>query len=91
MRDRLDHRLTQRHVFDYLDGELGERRQRRLRGHADLCRDCGATLRTLTILLWELRELSAPEREMSVVPGVLRRLRQEPALPWQLRCGHSRP
>ncbi|MCA1680042.1 MAG: zf-HC2 domain-containing protein [Actinobacteria bacterium] len=89
IRDDLDHRFTRRRVFDYLDGELSERRSRRVRDHAGRCPDCGVTLRALTILLWELRELSAPEPRQSVVAGVLRRLRQAQALPRQRRYGHS--
>jgi anti-sigma factor RsiW len=81
IRERLDHRFTQRRASDYLDGELSERQRRRLQAHATLCPDCGPMLRTLTIMLWELRELGRREPEVTVVPQVVDRLRSEPGLP----------
>ncbi len=80
IRKRSDHRWTQRRVSDYLDGELSPRQRRRLLAHAELCPDCGPMLRTLTVLLWELRELGR-QPQVTVVPGVVERLRQEPTLP----------
>jgi anti-sigma factor RsiW len=76
-RARLDHRWTQRSASRYLDGELGARQRRRLEAHAELCPDCGRLLRTLTLMLWELRELGRPAEHDSVAPGVVDRLRDE--------------
>jgi anti-sigma factor RsiW len=78
---RSDHRWTQRRVSDYFDGELSESQRRRLLAHAELCPECGPMLRTLAIMLWELRELRRRAPEVSVVPRVLERLRHEPPLP----------
>jgi Putative zinc-finger len=79
MRDKRDHRWSQRHVSDYIDGELATRQQRRLEAHARLCPDCGRLRRSLTILVWELRELgSVRSTGTRVADGVIKRLRSEP-------------
>jgi anti-sigma factor RsiW len=80
IRERLDHRFAQRRVSDFLDGELSERHRRRLQAHAELCPDCGPKLRTLTILLWELRELSRPPAAVAIAPRVVERVRREATL-----------
>jgi anti-sigma factor RsiW len=76
-RTRLHHRWTQRKASAYLDGELSARQRRRLEAHAELCLDCGRLLRTLTLLLWELRELARPAPREPVAPAVIERLRGE--------------
>ena len=79
LRDRRDHRWSQRHMSDYVDGELAPRQQRRLEAHAQLCPDCGRLRRSLTILVWELRELGRVRSTGTTVPGgVIERLRSEP-------------
>ena len=82
MRDRRDHRWSQRHMSDYIDGELAPRQQRRLEAHAQLCPDCGRLRRSLTILVWELRELGRVRSTgTTVAGGVIERLRSEPFPP----------
>jgi hypothetical protein len=79
IRDRRDHGWSQRRMSDYVDGELAPRQQRRLEAHARLCPDCGRLRRSLTILVWELRELGCARRiGTRVAPGVIERLRSEP-------------
>jgi hypothetical protein len=79
MRDRRDHRWSDRHMSDYIDGELAPRQQRRLEAHARLCPDCGRLRRSLTVLVWELRELGRVRSSgPTVVGGVIERLRREP-------------
>lgn len=79
MRDKRDHRWSQRRVSDYIDGELAPRQQRRLEAHARLCPDCGRLRRSLTVLVWELRELGRVRSTgMTVAGGVIERLRSEP-------------
>jgi hypothetical protein len=79
IRNRRDHRWSQRHVSDYVDGELAPRQQRRLEAHTRLCPDCGRLRRSLTVLVWELRELGRVRSTGTVViGGVIERLRSEP-------------
>jgi Putative zinc-finger len=66
-------------MSDYIDGELTPRQQRRLEAHTRLCPDCGPFRRSLTILVWELRELGRSRPTgATVAPGVIERLRSEP-------------
>jgi Putative zinc-finger len=66
-------------MSDYIDGELAPRQQRRLEAHARLCPDCGRLRRSLTILVWELRELGRVRSTgTTVAAGVIERLRSEP-------------
>ena len=79
MRARRDHRWSQRHMSDYIDGELAPRQRRRLEAHARLCPECGPLRRTLTVLVWELRELGRSRPTgTTVADGVIERLRGEP-------------
>jgi hypothetical protein len=69
-------------MSDYLDGDLSPRGQRRLEAHARLCPDCGRLRRTLTVLVWELRELGRRRPPGTTVAGdVIERLRSEPPPP----------
>jgi hypothetical protein len=78
MRARRDHRWSQRHMSDYIDGELTPRQRRRLEAHARLCPECGPLRRTLTVLVWELRELGRSRPTgTTVADGVIERLRSE--------------
>ena len=66
-------------MSDYIDGELAPRQQRRLEAHARLCPDCGRLRRSLTILVWELRELGRVRSTgRTVAGGVIERVRSEP-------------
>jgi hypothetical protein len=79
MRDRRNHRWSQRHMSDYVDGDLAPRLQHRLEAHARLCPDCGRLRRSLTVLVRELREVGRLHaRENTVAGGVINRLRSEP-------------
>jgi anti-sigma factor RsiW len=51
LKEKRDHRWSQRHVHDYLDGELDRAGRARLERHARLCPECGAMLRTFIALL----------------------------------------
>jgi anti-sigma factor RsiW len=82
MRKARDHRWSQRHISDYLDGELAPRQRRRLEAHARLCPDCGRLRRSLTVLTWELRQLGRGRPADTTVAGrVVERLRSEPLPP----------
>jgi hypothetical protein len=79
MRGKRDHRWSERHMSDYIDGELAPRQQRRLEAHARLCPDCGRLRRSLTVLVWELLEHGRVRSTgTTVVGGVVERLRREP-------------
>ena len=78
IRDELEHRWSKPHMHYYLDDELSERERRRLLRHADLCPECGPMLRSLVLLLFELRELGRPEPPDKVAPAVIERIRREP-------------
>jgi anti-sigma factor RsiW len=77
IKEKLDHRWALRRMFDYIDGDLTPRQQRRLEAHARLCPECGPLRRALTVLVWELRELGRRRRTSSVSAGVIERLRGE--------------
>ena len=78
IRGKLEHRWARRHLPDYLDGALSEGELGRLLRHADLCPECGPMLRTLVVLLWELRELGQQRPRVTVAGGVIQRIRAEP-------------
>jgi anti-sigma factor RsiW len=71
-----DHRWTQEHLSDYLDGDLREPERDRVEHHAHLCPECRRVLATLRRTLHELMELGGPPGE-SIAPGVIDRLRRE--------------
>ena len=77
LRQRLDHRWSQRRLSDFIDGELSARDRRRLEVHASVCSDCGRTRRTLAVLVRELRRLAGRRSNRTVVPAVLDRIRRE--------------
>ena len=82
MRNRRDHGWSQRHMSDYIDGDLSSRQQRRLEAHARLCPDCGRLRRSLTVLVWELRELGRRRPPgTAVAADVIEGLRSEPPPP----------
>jgi hypothetical protein len=78
LRDWRDHRWSARHMSDYIDGALAPRQQRRLDAHARLCPNSGRLRRSLTVLVWELRELGRRRPTgTTVASGVIERLRSE--------------
>jgi anti-sigma factor RsiW len=78
VREKQDHRWSQRRMSDYIDGRLSPRQERRLEAHARLCPECGPLRRALTVLVRELRELGRPHPSRSVAGGVIGRIRSEP-------------
>jgi hypothetical protein len=82
VRDKRDHRSSQGHMIDYIDGEFSPREQRRLKAHARLCPECGRLRRSLTALVWELQDLGRRGSPGTTVAGlVIERLRSEPLRP----------
>jgi anti-sigma factor RsiW len=78
LRDKREHRWSQRRMSDYIDGKLSSRARRRLEAHARLCPECGPLRRSLTVLVWELRELGrAAPPARAVAARVIERLRRE--------------
>jgi hypothetical protein len=75
--DKRDHRWSQRHMSDYVDGRLTSRQRRRLEAHARICPDCGRLRRSLTVLVSELRQLGRARPTWTVVTAVIERLRSE--------------
>jgi anti-sigma factor RsiW len=71
-----DHRWTQEHLSDYLDGDLRGSERERVERHLHWCPECRRVLETLRRTLRELMELRATAGE-SVAPSVIDRLRHE--------------
>jgi len=71
-----DHRWTQSHLSDYLDGDLHDAERERVERHVHWCPECRRVLETLRRTLKELMELRSPPGE-SIAPGVIDRLRRE--------------
>lgn len=69
-----DHRFTQAHASEYLDGDLEESGRARIELHTSVCRKCRALLASLRRMIDELPRLS-PAPPASVADGVLERLR----------------
>jgi anti-sigma factor RsiW len=71
-----DHRWTQAHLSDYLDGELRDAERERVERHVHWCPECRRVLESLRRTLKELMELRASHGE-SIAPSVIDRLRRE--------------
>jgi len=71
-----DHRFTQAHLSEYLDGELEADERARVEQHVHWCPECGRVLKSLRRTVEGLMGLrvAAPD---SVAPGVIDRLRRE--------------
>jgi len=78
IREWAEHRWARRRLSDYIDDELPPRARRRLRVHADVCPDCGPTLRSLNRVVHGLRALPDVGRP-SIAPSVISRYRAEPS------------
>ena len=72
-----DHRFTQSHASDYLDGDIDEAGRRRIHEHSRLCPPCHRLLDSLRRTISELRALNEPTVE-PVADGIIARLREEP-------------
>jgi len=71
-----DHRWTQAHLSDYLDGDLQSGERQRVEEHVHWCPECRRVLESLRRTLKGLMELRATSGE-SIAPGVIDRLRRE--------------
>jgi len=71
-----DHRWTQAHMSDYLDGDLGKPERDRVEEHVHWCPECRRLLESLRRTLKGLMELRATPAE-SIAPDVIDRLRRE--------------
>lgn len=71
-----DHRWTQAHLSDYVDGDLRAGERERVEHHVHWCPECRRVLETLLRTLKGLMELRAMPGE-SIAPGVIDRLRRE--------------
>jgi anti-sigma factor RsiW len=74
-----DHRWTQAHLSDYVDGDLPQDERDRVERHVHWCPECRHVLETLRRTLKSLMELRATPGD-SIAPGVIDRLRREPDL-----------
>jgi anti-sigma factor RsiW len=71
-----DHRWTQRHLSDYIDGDLDPRERDRVERHVGMCPQCRRLLETLKRTVAGLMGLrDAPTGD--VADGVIERLRAE--------------
>ena len=71
-----DHHWTQKHLSDYVDGDLLPHERERVEQHAHWCPECRRALETLRRTLKGLMDLRATPGE-SVAPGIIERLRRE--------------
>jgi anti-sigma factor RsiW len=71
-----EHRWTQDHLSDYLDGDLGANERQRVEKHVHWCPECRRVLESLRRTLKGLMELRATSAE-SIAPSVIDRLRRE--------------
>ena len=71
-----DHRWTQAHLSDYLDGDLQSGERERVEEHVHWCPECRRLLESLRRTLRGLMELRATPAE-SIAPDVIDRLRRE--------------
>jgi hypothetical protein len=76
---------TRRQLSAYLEGDLGERDEARLRGHLDSCAECSAELRALQRAVRLLRELGGAEPPGDLADRIVERVRAEEARPSRWR------
>ncbi len=93
LRTQRDHRRSRGRMSDYLDGDLTPGERRRLDRHADGCPECRNALRSLVIVVSELRGLRRPARGevASQVVGRLAPARRGARRPERQVNGRSRP
>ncbi len=73
----IDHRFTNSHASEYLDGELDRVGRERIKRHTSVCPQCRGLMSSLRHIVAELPRLSSPPRP-NVTEGVLERLRAGP-------------
>jgi predicted anti-sigma-YlaC factor YlaD len=71
-----DHRFTEQHASDYLDGDLPARGRRRIEEHASMCPHCRRMLETLRQTLKGLAALREAQTA-GVAASVIERLRAQ--------------
>lgn len=71
-----DHRWTQAHLSDYVDGDLQSSERQRVEEHVHWCPECRRVLESLRRTLKGLMDLRTT-RDESIAPGVIDRLRRE--------------
>jgi predicted anti-sigma-YlaC factor YlaD len=71
-----DHRWTQAHLSDYLDGDLQSGERERVEEHVHWCPECRRVLESLRRTLRGLMDLRATPAQ-SIAPDVIDRLRRE--------------
>jgi anti-sigma factor RsiW len=76
---------VRRRLSDYLEGDLSERDEARLRTHLDACAECGAELRALQRAVRGLRDLGSVEPPGDLAASVMARLRAGEGRPPRLR------
>jgi len=77
LRFHLDHRFTQRHVSELLDGELAEGDRGRVARHAALCPQCAHLIASLRATIAALASLPAAQ-DATIAERVIERLHREP-------------
>lgn len=55
-----DHRWTQRHISQYVEGELSPRGRRRFHRHAQGCTECTRAVRAMRALVYAMQGLGGP-------------------------------
>ena len=73
-----EHRWTQAHLSDYLDGELASRERQRVEQHMGICPQCRRVLATLRRTLEALTNLGGTEARPGLADGIVKRLREQP-------------
>ncbi len=71
-----DHRFTQAHLSDYVDGDPQSSERQRVEEHVHWCPECRRVLESLRRTLKGLMDLRTT-RDESIAPGVIDRLRRE--------------
>jgi hypothetical protein len=83
----MTHADVRRQLSEYLEGDLSERDEERVRAHLEECAECGAELRVLRRLVRELRELGSVEPPRDLADAVVARLRAGEGRRPRLRLG----
>lgn len=76
LRQMVDHRFTNAHASEYLDGELSQGGRKRVERHTSVCPRCRALVASLRRMIETLSAVGA-RRRRGVADGVLERLRAD--------------
>lgn len=83
----MKHADVRRQLSEYLEGDLSERDEARVRAHLDACAECSGELRALRRAVRALHDLAAVEPPHDVADAVMARLRRGEGRPPRLRFG----